>query len=52
MKALRSHAPEDVLRAEVELRIRNGSTRGTDVGIDDGHQNRNPPRLIGDTEEP
>lgn len=53
MKALRSHAPEGVLLAEVELRTRSRSTCGTDVRtVDDGHQNLNPPRIIGDTEEP
>lgn len=62
MKALRSCAPEGVLLAEVpeprsgpaevELRIGNCSTSGTAVGIDDDPQNLNPPRIIGDSEEP
>jgi len=63
MQALRFYAPEDVRLEEelepqcgpdeVKFRIRNRSTCGTDVRIfSNGHQNLNPPRIIGDTEEP
>ena len=63
MQALSFYAPEDVRLEEVpepqcgpeevELRIRNCSTCGTDVRIFyNGHQNLNQPRIVGDTEEP
>jgi len=58
MKVLRFYAPKDVRIEdvpepecgpdEVKLRVRNCSTCGTDVKIfNNGHQNINPPRIMG-----